>query len=187
MAETFVQFEDAVIAPDGRSYTARACGAGADDGLWDGWIEFDPVDGSPPLRSPRETRQPNRRDLEYWATGLTPVFLEGALERALRALRPPAEPEPVPPPAFDGPAEAPAAPRGTAAAADRPHAVLDPFAVYAQGEEVLRQELSALGEGHLRDVVRAYGLADEDELDLDAMGRTGLAELIDAAVRRRLA
>lgn len=89
MAETFLQFDTAVAGPDGRAYTARACGAAADDGLWDGWIEFDARDGSPVLRSPRETRQPNHADLEYWATGLTPVYLQGALERALRALAAP--------------------------------------------------------------------------------------------------
>ena len=35
------------------------------------------------LRSFRETTQPNLTDLRYWATGLTPVYLEGALERIL--------------------------------------------------------------------------------------------------------
>jgi hypothetical protein len=60
------------------------------DGLWEGWIEFIPTDGGAPLRSRRETTQPNRDDAVYWATGLTPVYLEGALERALRpAVRPP--------------------------------------------------------------------------------------------------
>ena len=33
----------------------------------------------------RETTQPNLRALEYWATGLTPAYLEGALDRALEA------------------------------------------------------------------------------------------------------
>ena len=35
------------------------------------------------VRSGRETTQPNLTDLEYWAQGLTPVYLEGALRRAL--------------------------------------------------------------------------------------------------------
>ena len=44
-------------------------------------IEFVPVHGGTPLRSSRETTQPNKADAEYWASGLTMVYLEGALER----------------------------------------------------------------------------------------------------------
>jgi len=58
--------------------------------MWEGWVEFDPVDGGPTIRTPRETTQPNRADAEYWATGLEPVYLEGALDRALaEPLQPP--------------------------------------------------------------------------------------------------
>jgi len=67
---------------DGQEYVAQAMGTQRTDGLWEGSIEFVPKEGAP-LRSPRETTQPNLTDLEYWATGLTPVYLEGALERAL--------------------------------------------------------------------------------------------------------
>src|SRR5262245_1530581 len=35
------------------------------------------------MQTARETTQPNLADLEYWATGLTPIYLEGALNRAL--------------------------------------------------------------------------------------------------------
>ena len=34
----------------------------------------------------RETTQPNRTDTLYWATGLTPIYLEGALQRALHPM-----------------------------------------------------------------------------------------------------
>jgi hypothetical protein len=34
-------------------------------------------------RSPVETTQPNREALAYWASGIEPVYLEGALERAI--------------------------------------------------------------------------------------------------------
>jgi hypothetical protein len=90
----------------------------------------------------------------YWATGLTRVYLEGALARATAGVPviPPREIDVEP--AFDRPApslvvDVPAVPR----------AVLDPFAVYAQGEHVLRQELSALDVDHLQAIVRAFGLA----------------------------
>src|SRR5256885_14054355 len=72
VAEVLVEFAEAVSSEDGKSYTARACGSEMPDGKWQGWIEFVPEDGGDPLRSARETTQPNRQDTEYWATGLTP-------------------------------------------------------------------------------------------------------------------
>ena len=86
MAEVLVQFTDPVTGSDGRIYIARACGSEMPDGLWQGWIEFESAAGGTMLRSGRETTQPKREDAIYWATGLTPVYLEGALERALKPL-----------------------------------------------------------------------------------------------------
>jgi hypothetical protein len=91
----------------------------------------------------------------YWATGLTRVYLEGALSRALDPVRRLESVEIDVEPAFDGPAPL----AGSADAALVPRAVLDPFEVYAQGEHVLRQELSALDLDHLQAIVQAYGLA----------------------------
>jgi hypothetical protein len=53
------------------------------DGVWEAWLEFNPLGGGSPLVTSRETTQPNRTDTEYWATGLTIIYLEGALQRAL--------------------------------------------------------------------------------------------------------
>jgi hypothetical protein len=83
MAETLLRFQHPVAAPDGTWYEARACGGADGSGTWQGWVEFVPLDGGTPICSPRETTQPNRIDTEYWATGLTHVYLEGALQRAL--------------------------------------------------------------------------------------------------------
>jgi hypothetical protein len=83
MAETLLQYQATILSAEGIPYQARACGAPMSDGLWEGWIEFDPIGGGELLRTPRETTQPNRIDTEYWSTGLTPVYLEGALRRAL--------------------------------------------------------------------------------------------------------
>ena len=71
--------------PDGHLYRARAIGRERDDRTWVGWIEFTPIGGGIVRRSPRETTQPNRAALVYWAYGLDEVYLDGALERALRA------------------------------------------------------------------------------------------------------
>jgi hypothetical protein len=75
-----------------------------EDGLWEGWIEFLPGDGSPVLRSRRETVQPNREAAVYWATGLSQVYLEGALARTLAPPPRPALHPDLGTPAYPGPA-----------------------------------------------------------------------------------
>src|SRR4051812_33061795 len=102
MAEVLAQYTDVLFADDGIGYRANACGGEMGDGMWQGWIEFIPVAGGQPIRSTRETTQPNRADAVYWASGLTPVYLQGALQRALNPLvRPTVQ---IDRPAFDGPA-----------------------------------------------------------------------------------
>jgi hypothetical protein len=59
-----------------------------DDVSWVGWIEFLPADAAGPvMRTERETTQSHADAVAYWATGLEPVYLEGALERAERLAR----------------------------------------------------------------------------------------------------
>ncbi len=179
MAEVFMQFAEKLQAAGGALYAARACGRQAPDGGWEGWIEFVPDDGSPVLRSQRETRQPDRDALLYWSTGLTPVYLEGSLERTLDPVRP--RPVAHAEPAYDGPAPDP-----FAAPAPAVNAVLDPFSVYAKGEDLLRQELNALSRWHLRNISRAYALFDVDAPEMQRLTRGELAERIVQAVRRRV-
>jgi hypothetical protein len=183
MAEVLVKYDTPILDDAGRSYDVAISGAPAGDGLWEGWVEFTPTGGGAALRTPRETEQPDRSDLLYWATGLTASYLEGALNRALGA-------HPPDPPrrrfaaatAYEGPGV-----RGgpTVGPDPRPHAVLDPFEVYMQGEDVLRDELSALDEGHLRNIILAHRMAPGGEAGLTAMNRADLAEVIVEAVRPR--
>jgi hypothetical protein len=149
---TLLQYETPVA--DGEDvYLARACGRVLENGQWEGWIEFEPEGGGPTLRTARETTQPNWSDLEYWATGLSAVYLDGALRRAKAPLlladtpvsAPPSFDEPAPPFVRQSEVEAPLA---------RP--VLDPFIVYAQGEPMLRSQLEALSLAHLEVLARAY-------------------------------
>jgi hypothetical protein len=177
VAEVLVQFTEPVIADDGTAYMARACGSEMPDGLWQGWIEFLPIGEGEPIRSGRETTQPSRDDLFYWATGLTAVYLEGALVRALKpAVRPP---DPViPPPVFDSPANEDVAP-----APAHHDAVLNPFSVYRKGESQLRRQLAALSEWHLVNIIAAYGLSDLGEVQLNRMSAPELIELIVSNVR----
>lgn len=169
--------------PDGRVFTAQACGREREDGLWEGWLEFVPNDASAVLRSQRETTQPNLADLEYWATGLTPIYLQGALERTLTP--PPAVVTPPPvTPVYDAPARAHTPAADVAGGADP---VLNPFSVYAKGEELLRRQLGALSRRHLRAIIAGYDLAGRSNVALDVLSTAELIELIVDAVRARLA
>src|SRR5512140_1207543 len=104
MAEVLVRFTENVRGADGARYAAQAGGGVADDGLWEGWIEFVGLGGRL-LRTPRETEQPNRDALVYWAEGLSATYLEGALRRAIETQTPGPPVELVPEPSiFSGPA-----------------------------------------------------------------------------------
>jgi hypothetical protein len=93
MAETFVHFNEPILSRDGTPYFVRVVARPDDIGRWEAWLEFESTSGGPTLRSPRETIQPNRTDVAYWAGGLTRVYLDGALERAMtELLRPSAQP-----------------------------------------------------------------------------------------------
>ena len=85
MAETLARFDSAVSDGHGRLYVAEAWGREREDGLWEGWVEFEDSLTGKVLPSSRETTQPNLDDLRYWASGLSTVYLEGALNRILDA------------------------------------------------------------------------------------------------------
>ena len=180
VAVVFVEFAEPVVSKDGATYIARACGGETDNGMWQGWLEFVPIESGEPVRSGRETTQPNRQDTEYWATGLTPIYLEGALDRALNPLtKVPARPTPGP--IFDTPAP------DIAAAVPAGESVLNPFSVYRKGESLLRSQLSALSAWHLVNIIAAYDLSEQDPADLDVTPAAVLVELIVASVRERVA
>ena len=168
-----VRVFDALFVVNGDSYEVQVCGRPAGT-IWEGWIEFRSADRNW-IRTPRETTQPDRAALHYWATGLSATYLEGALRRALT--RHVAPPTVAATPHFSGPAE-----RVIVEAEPTPRAILDPFAVGAKGELLLRQELGALRGWHLRNIVRAYDLADA-RLDLEALSEQELAELSVDAVQ----
>jgi hypothetical protein len=78
------RFEELVGATgEGPWYVAEAYAGEREDGRWDGWLVFLPLDRTRPLPTERETTQPTGDAVEYWASGLTPVYLEGALARAI--------------------------------------------------------------------------------------------------------
>jgi hypothetical protein len=75
------EFSYPLRAETGEVYAVAAYGQARTDGTWIGWLVFSPSEGAI-LRTGRETTQPSRDDLAYWATGLEPVYLEGAFSRA---------------------------------------------------------------------------------------------------------
>ena len=174
MAEVVHRFRERVYV-NGVPYRAQAV-ARQEGHVWEGWVEFAAADGSDVRRTPRETTQPDRAAVEYWATGLSGTYLEGAMRRATE---PPLRRRltPKPSPFFEAPAPSIIAEEGVAA-----RAVLDPFSVGAKGEELLRRELGSLASWHLRNIIRAYHLADERP-DLEPFTQAELIELIVAAVQ----
>ena len=173
MAEVIHVFEKPVRL-NHTTYTVQVCGRRAGN-IWEGWIEFIAADGGDVRRTRRETTQPDREALEYWAGGLSATYLEGALVRTFEP--PPARVRgAISRPYYDEPAPSP-----TAEPVVIDTAVLDPFSVAAKGEDVLRRELGALADWHLRNIVRTYDLSDQS-LDLERLTHAELVELIVAAV-----
>ena len=82
MADFIHRHSTHIRTPEGAEYRAVIWADRQRDGTWAGWIEFMPVGGGPVLRTERETTQPSRRALDYWASGIEPVYLWGAFERA---------------------------------------------------------------------------------------------------------
>jgi hypothetical protein len=116
---------------------------------------------------------------------LTPVYLEGALNRALT--RPPLVPTAPPQPSvFRSPAPSTAA----RAVEVSPSSVLNPFSVYEKGEALLRSQLAALSAWHLVNIAIEYELSDEPVERLNRLAAPSLIELIvqgtkDALIRHR--
>ena len=179
MAEVLATFTTPVADKFG-SYYPRAVGRLAPDGMWEGWIEFLPADGgSDVLVTSVESRQPERQHLVYWATGLSQVYMEGALRRARNpvTVRIPVIDEPV--------SDKPASRRVVVErVVPRPEPVLDPFEIGARNIDILRQELTALNRPRLLNIIAAFDLAGD--ADITQMTDSELVGFIVAAVETRV-
>lgn len=170
MSERIHTHSSVISGIGGVTYRAHVVGTERENGSWEARIVFEPVDeAGPELSTDRETTQPNRTDLEYWASGLEPAYIEGALARAVRVAEKTRTGTPPPQPR-------------TGAERPQSHAILDPYDVYSQGEETLREELGALHLLHLQNIVLAYGFADAGDPRM-ATDEQGLRELILRAVK----
>ena len=182
MSEVLRSFDEPIRDESGE-YHARAIGRQANDGMWEGWLEFVPLDRrntDAPLVSPVESRQPEREHLAYWATGLTVVYAEGALQRARRPLT--VRTRVVETAASDAPA-----PRIVTAGSRYagPEPVLDPFDVGSRSLDILAQELRAIGRARLLNIIAAYDL-NSGGPDLQQFTDAQLITLIVVAVEARL-
>jgi len=191
--EVLVHFDESITGRDGVDWSARACGREDGDGRWSGWLEFS-RDGDDWRATDVESVQPNRRDLEYWVTGLSRVYLQGALARALQddserdaGRTSEAERAGV----SRAPSRGPLHPRvesrevESRAAARPMRAILDPFTTYAQGEGVLRSELSAFSADQLRNIAAAFNLESPETASVMREGE--LIDRIVGAARQRSA
>jgi hypothetical protein len=181
MAEVLATY-DTAIGDDLGTYHPRVVGRAAEDGMWEGWIEFVPMDGSDDVVvGGVESRQPNRQDLWYWATGLTPVFFEGALHRARSPLT--VRVRTVELPLSERPA--PKAVTTTRVMPPGPEPVLDPFEIGGRSLDILRQELTALNRPRLLNIIAAYDLNPANE-DLAWMSDAQLITFIVTATEAQL-
>jgi len=77
-------YSEVVRDPEGRGYAASVHASERIDGIWETWLEFRGLGRDVTLRTRRESEQANRRAVLYWASGLQPSYLDGALLRATR-------------------------------------------------------------------------------------------------------
>ena len=82
MAELIHEHVTHVRTSAGDAYVPRTYAEQQADGVWEAWLEFEPIDGGPTLRTDRETSQATREALETWASGLEASYFQGAFARA---------------------------------------------------------------------------------------------------------
>ncbi len=86
MVEFVHQYPGLLETEDGTLYVTRAYTAQRPQlGAWEAWFVFFPTNGGRPIATDRETTQGKRDDVDYWASGVTSTYLEGALARALES------------------------------------------------------------------------------------------------------
>jgi hypothetical protein len=182
MAEVLRTF-DTTVTDGSHEYVGRAVGRKAADGMWEGWMEFIPVaESGEVIVGGVESRQPEKEHLEYWASGLSPVFLEGAFDRARRPVNVRVRTVEVPHSTRPEPRNVTV----TRVMPPGPEPVLDPFEIGGRNLDLLRQELGALNRPRLVNIIAAFDLNPAGE-DLSWMTDHQLAHFIVVAVEARFA
>lgn len=179
MADVLRSFDEPIRHSSG-TYAARVVGRHAEDGMWEGWLEFVPVEPGNPevVVSAVESRQPAREHLQYWADGLSVVYAEGSLDRAVHPIA--VRTRLAETPASDAPAPR-VITQPLRSATPGPEPVLDPFEIGGRSLDILTQELSALNRPRLLNIIEAYGLNPGGE-DIAWMSDAQLVRFIVVAV-----
>jgi hypothetical protein len=182
VAEVLRAFDEPIAHPSG-AHHARVIGRLAEDGMWEGWLEFVPIEpgGKSIAVSQVESRQPQREYLEYWAQGLSVVYAEGALERALHPISVRSRVAGVP--LSERPT--PRSVSTTPAYVVGPEPVLDPFEVGRRNLDILRQELHALDRPRLLNIIAAFNL-NPGSKDVMVLSDEQLVTFIVVAVEAQL-
>ena len=74
-----------VLAAGGQRFVATAWADGLPGGRWEAWLVYFPLKVGPPVVGDRETSQDGLGAIGRWAQGVSAVYLQGSLRRALRA------------------------------------------------------------------------------------------------------
>ena len=183
MADVLRSFDEPIRHSSG-SYAARVVGRLAADGMWEGWMEFIPIEpgSGEVVVSSVESRQPAREHLEYWAQGLSVVYAEGSLDRAVHPIA--VRTRVAETAASDAPA-ARVITEPVRSATPGPEPVLDPFEIGVRSLDILAQELSALNRPRLLNIIEAYDLNPGGE-DIAWMSDRQLIRFIVVAVDAQL-
>jgi len=83
MAELLREYPTLVGGVDDNAYVAQIWGHERDDNRWQVWLVFVPITRGRPRHTDRETTQSSRDAAKYWASGVTAVYLQGALTRSV--------------------------------------------------------------------------------------------------------
>ena len=83
MDTLFQQFERPMRDAGGDTYLIFVQGRSRPHDTWEGWLVFERQRDARRFNTGIETTQPDAQAVLYWAGGLTDVYLEGALDRAL--------------------------------------------------------------------------------------------------------
>jgi hypothetical protein len=165
--EIVFDLEPPITSEGGRRYRPVVVGKAADDGHWSALLEFVATDSPDVLRTDIETRQASEADLHRWASTLSDVYLQGALERAV-----------VSPEESAAHRRVLRQIRTTILAAA---AAFDPFEYFTLGEHVLRRELQPFTPAVLRAIIINWGL-NPAGFDLSKFTKAQLVTFIVTAV-----
>ena len=170
MAEVIAEL-DYRVEDNSRAYFVNAVGESDVAGKWEVWLEFVPLDDAMPLVTQTETQQATRADAVRWANALTQTYVQGAFVRALRLA--------------DAPATRTAVTPLRSSDYDRVATTIDPFAVFALGQDALQLQLRSFTRAELLTIIDAHEL-NPAQLSLAWLSDSQLVTFIVTAIEAQI-